>query len=295
MKTIKLFFLIISIILFSVIYLWNDVNVMKSFIITSSFCEYRIDHFHTGIDIVGENENEEVMSFSDGELIFYNNERRSGLKYGNGNFVVIEDTENEVRYNYSHLKGGSINYQNTSYKKGQIIGVQGTSGYSTGNHLHFEIEDLKTNRLINPLKIFEINDNISPRIMDIYFITNDNEKISLVKEYNTRIKRGGKLYISCYDRINGSNFNIVPAKISLYIDGKEISKISSEYLERKDNAFITPEKRTLNDTYSSKVDFNYYMAEYKGLPGIVGFKIVVEDFNGNQTVFSRPLRILIPD
>ena len=53
--------------------------------------------------------------------------------------------------------------QNTiKIKKGQPIGIAGNSGYSFGEHLHFEIRDTKTSDPLNPLMFFQTNDKRKP-------------------------------------------------------------------------------------------------------------------------------------
>ncbi len=48
---------------------------------------------------------------------------------------------------YAHLKEMSVKEGN-KIKRGQFIGIQGSTGNATGEHLHFEI--LLDNKAINP-------------------------------------------------------------------------------------------------------------------------------------------------
>lgn len=59
---------------------------------------------------------------------------------GYGNVIYIDHKINGVNYQtrYAHLKSFNVKY-NQVVKQGQRIGLKGTTGDSTGVHLHFEI------------------------------------------------------------------------------------------------------------------------------------------------------------
>ena len=87
-------------------------------------------HLHTGLDIAGPY-GEVVRAADGGEVIF------TGWWDGYGKAVVIDHGKQRSTV-YGHLSriyvsnGGRI-------RKGQIIGLVGSTGYSTGPHLHFEV------------------------------------------------------------------------------------------------------------------------------------------------------------
>jgi len=73
---------------------------------------------------------------------------------GYGNYVIIDHgTKDGVRYTtlYAHLKSVSVKKGDTVVK-GQKIGYMGSTGWSTGTHLHFEIR--KNNVQIDAMKYF---------------------------------------------------------------------------------------------------------------------------------------------
>jgi len=73
---------------------------------------------------------------------------------GYGNYVVIDHgTKDGVRYTtvYAHLKSVSVK-KGDAVVKGQKIGYMGSTGWSTGTHLHFEIR--KNNVQINAMSYF---------------------------------------------------------------------------------------------------------------------------------------------
>ena len=62
----------------------------------------------------------------------------AGWSYSAGNWVVI-DHGNGLVTKYMHHSALSVT-AGQYVEKGQQIGAVGTTGYSTGNHLHFQVE-----------------------------------------------------------------------------------------------------------------------------------------------------------
>jgi len=91
---------------------------------------------HQGQDIIAA-EGLPVVSPTDGTVRFY--------KYqadGAGYYLVIDDANSDRDYVFMHLKKGSIEVKaGDSVKSGQQIAKVGTTGSSSGPHLHFEIWD----------------------------------------------------------------------------------------------------------------------------------------------------------
>ncbi|MBT3538682.1 M23 family metallopeptidase [Candidatus Parcubacteria bacterium] len=87
-----------------------------------------------------------IMSVGDGVIRFagWNNQ-------GYGNFVKVR--HNDVyTTEYAHMSGFAKGIRNgVSVKQGQIIGYVGSTGWSTGPHLHYQIR--KHGSLVNPLAL----------------------------------------------------------------------------------------------------------------------------------------------
>ncbi|OGC11904.1 hypothetical protein A3K48_05395 [candidate division WOR-1 bacterium RIFOXYA12_FULL_52_29] len=102
---------------------------------------HRIQGRHTGIDIA-DRYGAPILAADSGEIIF------AGWWDGYGKAVVI-DHGRGMSTVYAHL---SRIYATVGSKilKGQTIGLEGSTGYSTGPHLHFEIR--KKGTPVNPTK-----------------------------------------------------------------------------------------------------------------------------------------------
>lgn len=94
---------------------------------------------HKGIDITG---NSTIMAADDGVIEFV------GTKSGYGNTIIINH-KNGYKTLYGHLKSITIK-KGAIVEKGDAIGIMGSTGRSTGVHLHFEIH--KNGTIENPLE-----------------------------------------------------------------------------------------------------------------------------------------------
>ena len=126
-------------------------------IITTSFGEvYNLvdpnGSAHTGTDIAGANINcTPIYAIQDGLVT------TSGYSnYGYGNYIIInhgECTDNNSSYIslYGHCSSLAVE-EGENVKKGQLIGYVGTTGNSTGPHLHIEVRVNGTR--VDPLMFF---------------------------------------------------------------------------------------------------------------------------------------------
>lgn len=87
---------------------------------------------HGGDDIPAP-EGTKILAAKDGEIIL--NQYNAG---GYGYYVIIKHADDWYTL-YGHMVRQSTLAVGTQVTAGQVIGYVGTTGYSTGNHLHFEI------------------------------------------------------------------------------------------------------------------------------------------------------------
>lgn len=133
----------------------SNINVVSGFIkpisgrITSPYGWrrhpiFKSRSFHAGIDIGGPY-NSNVRASNDGKVIF------AGWYGGYGKVVILDHGDVNgipVTTLYAHLNSARVT-PGEYVSKGQVIGLEGTTGYSTGPHVHFEVR--VNGRPTNPL------------------------------------------------------------------------------------------------------------------------------------------------
>lgn len=109
----------------------------------------QINDYHKGIDLIANpnNRNEDILAFADGVVTSV---QKIGQQYGTGCYVRLKHSNGYYTL-YYHLKSGSICVNvGDNVKQGQKLGVIGTTGQSTGVHLHFQIDKGSSASAINP-------------------------------------------------------------------------------------------------------------------------------------------------
>ena len=102
--------------------------------------------FHKGIDFAGK-ENSEIVAVGGGVVTY------SGKRYGYGNLVEITHGNGYIT-RYGHNKKNLVR-EGETVKKGQAIALMGSTGRSTGPHVHFEV--IKDGKKIDPAKFIALN------------------------------------------------------------------------------------------------------------------------------------------
>ncbi len=95
--------------------------------------------WHAGVDFAGK-EGSDVVAVASGVVTW------SGERYGYGNLVEINHG-NGFKTRYGHCKEMLVKVGDV-VKKGQVVATMGSSGRSTGPHVHFEV--YKHGRAVDP-------------------------------------------------------------------------------------------------------------------------------------------------
>jgi murein DD-endopeptidase MepM/ murein hydrolase activator NlpD len=156
--------------------------------LSGNFGELRTNHFHAGLDLKTEQrEGLNVLAVADG---YVSRIKVSPFGYG---YAVYINHPNGLTSVYGHLKkyADKIDryvkkeqYRLQSFSvdlfpdsallpvfKGENIGLSGNSGGSGGPHLHFEIRETVSEKVLNPMLFgFDIKDKIPPTISGIWIV-----------------------------------------------------------------------------------------------------------------------------
>ena len=180
---------------------WNDATEMYN------------TNFHNGVDLTS---GSVVVAVEKGKVASV----RSNIngyteKYPSGNYVTLYHGNN-VYTTYCHLKYGSVN-------------LKGSTGYSTGPHLHFGVK--KDNSWVDPIPYLLGEKNILEPVENesksdnIYIVKKGDTLTKIAKMYNTTVASLTKL-----NSIKNANLIYVGQIIKLTDNTKEIS-----YIVQKDD------------------------------------------------------------
>ncbi|PHN03093.1 M23 family metallopeptidase [Flavilitoribacter nigricans] len=262
--------------------------------LSGTFGELRSNHFHSGIDIKG-GIGVPLYTVADG---YISRIKIEGGGYGNALYITHPNGYTSV---YAHMNEyipeietfvKSQQYANESFdldlelerdqfplKKGDKIGEMGTTGYSFGPHLHFEMRNTQTGAPINPLLFgYKVADDQSPRMhqLKVYGLneqleTIDSEIHSLVSKHGGYGVRGDTLVVDTrqagfglkvYDHMTGvNNWNGI-YKLDVKLEDSLIYQFEME-------TFPFNETRYLNAhlDYAEQVQNKAYFNRCYRLPG----------------------------
>ena len=135
---------------FSPVYLTVKLqNPIENGTITSDF-GYRVSpitkefSFHSGLDIASP-ENTEIHCVYDGEVL------KVDENYVRGKYLIIKHSDSLIT-TYNHCNELLVK-EGERVKKGETIALVGSTGWSTGPHLHFEMK--LNDKYINPLWVLD--------------------------------------------------------------------------------------------------------------------------------------------
>ena len=167
--------------------------------------------YHKGIDLVGLDD-KTVYSICDGEV-------RTAYQSGGAGYYVVVTMSDGRRVFYMHLKKDSFEVKTgDKVKKGQALGIMGSTGASTGAHTHLELRPKGTTSdsldiceftgLTNKVGVYEYKEeqmltsanDIVWELNNSYFPITEAEKF--VKELEEAKQKNSSLYWGYYKLVN---------------------------------------------------------------------------------------------
>ena len=176
-------------------------------LLSGNFGELRSNHFHSGIDFKTQGvEGKAIFAVQDGYIC-----RIVVSPWGYGNALYLSHGDSILTL-YGHLQRfanhiadyvKSQQYERESFavdlqltpdvfpvKKGDVIGYSGNTGSSGGPHLHFEIRDMLTEEVIDPLPYYidRIKDTRPPILKAFMVYPIENEGVVNGSQQKRRIQ-----------------------------------------------------------------------------------------------------------
>ena len=230
--------------------------------------------FHKGIDLVAPI-GRDVFAAAEGII------SASASNKSNGNYIIIEH-ENGYITKYLHLNDRNVN-TGENVLSGSLIGHVGSSGLSTGPHLHFEI--LKSGKSINPQSLVPFKSpqkTLIPK-KTIDEVISKEETIELIISKTTTdeelksIKQdlASKNIDFSYTVVHNDNKEIIDISLSLSGNNSEGEKFSGNYNSSSDKPIN--DIHIIYDDEANMVSFGN--ARMKNIR-------VIQNENGNTTVWS---------
>ncbi len=309
--------------------------------LAANFGELRPNHYHMGLDCKTDQKvNLPVYAAADGyiakinidptgfgQTIYINHPNGLTTLYAHLNEFYPE-LETYIKQQQYKLKQWRVVLEIPAnlfpVKKGVFIARSGNTGGSQGPHLHFEIRDTKTDKVLNPLLFgFPIEDNIVPEIIRLAVYDRrlstyeQTPKIYSLKKTNGIYEPiGGKIKvnsnkvsfaISAYDRYTGSTNHNGIFKAELFVDDKAITGFEMDSITYDEtrcvNAHIDFKTRATGGPFLQMLSQlpGYSNGIYKSARGEDGviklndavsheIKIVVSDTYNNSSTLTFDLK-----
>ena len=252
--------------------------------VTSTFGEFRTDHFHNGVDFGGHKM--EIYPVMNGEIVYYLDEAEDPTRpvYGVGNMIIIEH-QDSIRSYYYHIESGTIEKSYAKVTEKDVVALTGNSGRSGGAHLHLTIENMKEGLVVDPLKYLNINKGSEqyPLIHGIYLRTQNKliqikDKMSMI--YNDEIR----LFVKAYDLLGSIPMGL--KRVKIYMNNNLIRDYDFTYFIKRDNIYYIAPNYTFEEVYG--VDSHFYRGgTFIPKKGRYIFKTEIIDFDDKTVMLER--------
>jgi murein DD-endopeptidase MepM/ murein hydrolase activator NlpD len=319
-------------------YFTYPVVATKAFV--ANFGELRPNHYHMGYDFrTDQVQNKKIVAAADGYIarvkiepwgfgraIYINHPNGLTTLYAHLNnfYTPLEDYVKQQQYaQKSWAVFLNIPPELFPVKKGDTIALSGNTGGSQGPHLHFEIRDTKTDKVLNPsLFNFQIPDTIAP---DIFRLAVYDRRLSTYEQipqvYKLKKITGSYITvpaqlivntdkvsfgIAISDRYSGSSNRNGVYETILYKNDKPIAGFQLDSISYDEtrylNAHIDYKLKSRGGGYMQHVSKlpGYRNSVYKsnGGDGVItindtavhSIKMEVKDANGNTSLLTFDLQ-----
>ena len=289
-------------------YFRHPLNIRMELV--ANFGEIRTNHWHMGLDIrTQQRVNLPVYASADGYI------GRIVVEPGGFGQAIYINHPNGFTTLYAHLNAfyaplakyiTDQQYAKQSWKvdltfppdlfpvkKGQQIGLSGSTGGSQGPHVHFEIRDTKTDKVLNPLLFkMPIADAVAPSIIRLAMYDRNKSTYSQSPQLLAVTKSGSNytlaaanivkvgsdkisFAVGAVDRLSGSSNpnGIYCAEIEM--DGKPVSGFKLDRIDYNESRYINAQL-----DYPYQIKTGVHLQHISPLPGATAVAYQMQNADG---------------
>lgn len=250
-------------------------------LITSTFGESRKDHFHNGLDI--SSVLQPVHSLADGYVLYsrYAEDNPFEEERGSGNIVWLAHDQGYIS-GYYHLAGSRHENIRTkqNVKSGDIVGLSGNTGHSSGGHLHFVLGKEYGKVLLDPMSNLPKMDDIMPPQIANLFIHVGEKFTNINDGDNINVSKAFPLTVSIFDGGMKNSQRRGIRDLEIIFNGETIKKTNFDSLLFDNGKWKTANGYTFEDLFF-KDRYLVGLVNLKAGENLV--KITAGDFNNQMS------------
>ncbi|WP_244594479.1 M23 family metallopeptidase [Leptospira ryugenii] len=268
---------------------WPIKDLELAPLITSTFGESRKDHFHNGLDI--SSVFQPVHSMADGSVLYsrYREDDPFEDERGSGNIVWLAHDSGYIS-GYYHLAGSRHENIRTKSKvaAGEVIGISGNTGHSSGGHLHFVLGKDYGKTLLDPLShLPKIEDTMPPQIANL-FIHVGEKFTNLNDGDNINVSKAFPLTMSIFDGGVKNSQRRGIRDIEFQFNGENIKKTNFMSIHYEKGKWLTENGLSFEDLYYKD---RYLVGILNLKAGENTIKVKSKDFSGQESERSFSINI----